>query len=33
MKAHKGDVDGLLAKKLAAELLSDANEDTDEEAT
>ena len=33
MKAHKGDVDGLLAKKLAAELLSDANKDTDEEAT
>jgi uncharacterized protein YqeY len=26
MKAHKGDVDGQLAKKLAAELLSDANE-------
>jgi hypothetical protein len=33
MKAHKGDVDGLLAKKLAAELLSGANEDTGEEAT
>ena len=33
MKAHKGDVDGLLAKKLAAELLSDAKEDTGEEAT
>ena len=33
MKAHKGDVDGLLAKKLAAELLSDANEDTGEEAS
>ena len=30
MKAHKGDVDGLLAKKLAAELLADANEDSDE---
>jgi uncharacterized protein YqeY len=25
MKAHKGDVDGQLAKQLAAELLSDAN--------
>jgi uncharacterized protein len=33
MKAHKGDVDGLLAKKLAAELLSDAKEDTGDEAT
>ena len=33
MKAHKGDVDGLLAKKRAAELLSDAKEDTGEEAT
>jgi uncharacterized protein YqeY len=33
MKAHKGDVDGLLAKKLASELLSDAKEDTGDEAT
>jgi uncharacterized protein YqeY len=33
MKAHKGDVDGLLAKKLAAELLSDASEDTGGEST
>ena len=33
MKAHKGDVDGQLAKKLAAELLSDAKEDTGEEAS
>ena len=33
MKAHKGDVDGLLAKKLAAELMSDAYEDKVEEAT
>jgi len=28
MKAHKGDVDGVLAKNLAAALLSNANEDT-----
>jgi len=33
MKAHKGDVDGLLAKRLAAELLSDPNEDAGKETT
>ncbi|MBW2493504.1 MAG: GatB/YqeY domain-containing protein [Deltaproteobacteria bacterium] len=31
MKAHKGDVDGQLAKKLAAELLSGASADADEQ--
>ena len=33
MKAHKGDVDGQLAKQLAAELLSQTNEDAGKETT